>query len=205
MPPPYCWTPTKRHRQPSRRAAHRAARTLIIPSRSMVRPILGQSTENLAKRATVDVLYDPDSPSTNRPANGLWFDLGAGTALFIGLLAMIVWLIPFRRMSTYPEPQSGAGVAGVLAGGPKPGRRGGGTTTGRVWRSERGNTAGRREVFWPRGENGRIYTTKRPRQPPTDGDHGREVELVTREIRAVTVHCYKLAQLAWSGFRKLSA
>ncbi len=73
----------------------------------------GQSTENLAKGATFDVLYDPDSPSTNRPANGLWFDLGAGTALFIGLLAMIVWLIPFRGMSTYPEPQS-AGVREYL-------------------------------------------------------------------------------------------
>jgi hypothetical protein len=66
----------------------------------------GRCDSNLAKGATLESLYDPNAPETNRPANGLWFDIGAGAGLFILLLGIIVWLIPFRRMSAYPEPQN---------------------------------------------------------------------------------------------------
>jgi hypothetical protein len=66
----------------------------------------GRCTEQLGKGDTLPIVYDPNAPETNRPKQGLYFDIIMGTGLFLFLLGAAIWIIPFRRMSTYPEPRN---------------------------------------------------------------------------------------------------
>jgi hypothetical protein len=66
----------------------------------------GRGANNLAAGKTLEILYDPNSPSTNRPADGLLFDIGTAVAVLAVMLGAIVWFVPFRRIRNYPDPQN---------------------------------------------------------------------------------------------------